>query len=52
MPDFAIDHDEARLLVQERLLKDMIEKIEPIRARVQSSFTSKFDQLQPLQSSM
>ncbi|QXH59359.1 hypothetical protein [Pseudomonas azerbaijanorientalis] len=52
MPDFAIDHDEARLLVQERLLSDMIENLEPIRARVQSSFTSKFDQLQPLQSSM
>lgn len=52
MPDFAIDRDEARLIVQERLLSDMVENLEPIRARVQSSFNSKFDQLQPLQSSM
>jgi hypothetical protein len=52
MPDFAIDRDQARLIVQEKLLNDMVDNLEPIRAKVQSSFNSKFDQLQPLQSSM
>ena len=52
MPDFTIDRDEARLTTQERLLSEMIENIVPIRGQILSSFNSKFDQLQPLQSSI
>jgi hypothetical protein len=52
MPDFAIDRDEARLIVQESLLNEMNAILHPIRGQILSSFNSKFDQLQPLQSSI
>ncbi|KFE52443.1 hypothetical protein [Pseudomonas syringae] len=49
-PDFGIERDEARLKIQEQMLNDLLVVLEPTRARVQSSFTQKFDQLKPLES--
>lgn len=48
-PDFGIEKDEARLAVQGDLLQEMLSILEPTRAKVQSAFIQKFDQLQPLQ---
>jgi hypothetical protein len=47
--DFGIERDEIKLAEQERLMTDMISNLEIIRARIQSSFNQKYDQLQPLQ---
>jgi len=49
MPDFSVLKDELRLGAQEELLSEMVAEVEPIRARVQSSFTQQFNPLQPLQ---
>lgn len=49
MPDFSIEKDEMRLEVQEKRLFELVAEVEPIRARVQSSFNQQFNQLQPLQ---
>ena len=49
MPDFGIQKDELRLDAQEQLLREMVTQVEPIRARVQSSFNQQYNQLQPLQ---
>lgn len=49
-PDFSIGDDEQRLQVQEQMLRQIQEIIEPTRAKIQSSFTAKFDQLKPLES--
>lgn len=48
-PDFGTEKDELKLRDQERLMTEMITELEIIRARVQSSFNQKYDQLQPLQ---
>jgi hypothetical protein len=48
MPDFGVQKDEARLIAQEQLLREMVTQVEPIRAKVQSSFNQPH-QLQPLQ---
>lgn len=49
MPDFSVQKDELRLDVQEKQLRELIAKVEPIRAKVQSSFNQQYNQLQPLQ---
>lgn len=49
MPDFSVQKDELRLEAQEQQLRELIAEVEPIRARVQSSFNQQFNQLQPLQ---
>ncbi|MBA1245868.1 hypothetical protein [Pseudomonas japonica] len=49
-PDFGIEEDERRLRIQEQMLQQMLDILEPTRARVQSSFNAKFDQLKPLES--
>jgi hypothetical protein len=49
MPDFGVQKDEARLGAQEQLLRELVAEVEPIRARVQSSFNQQYNQLQPLQ---
>lgn len=49
MPDFGIEKDESKLAEQERLMSEMIFNLEIIRAKIQSSFNQKYDQLQPLQ---
>lgn len=48
LPDFGIEKDELRLIEQEELLRQMLSIIEPTRAKVQSAFNQKFDQLKPL----
>ncbi|MFL7961735.1 hypothetical protein ACEI36_05685 [Pseudomonas kielensis] len=49
MPDFSVQKDELRLDAQEQLLRELVAEVEPIRARVQSSFNQQYNQLQPLQ---
>lgn len=49
MPDFGTEKDELKLAEQERLMHEMISSLETIRARIQSSFNQKYDQVQPLQ---
>ena len=49
MPDFSIERDDQKLTEQERLMTEMVANLEIIRARIQSSFNQKYDQLQPLQ---
>jgi hypothetical protein len=49
-PDFGTDRDQERLRAQENLLSEMVAILEPTRAKVQSSFNQKFDQLRPLES--
>lgn len=49
MPNFGIEKDELKLAEQERLMHEMISSLETIRARIQSSFNQKYDQVQPLQ---
>lgn len=49
MPDFSVQKDELRLDAQEQLLRELVTEVEPIRARVQSSFNQQYNQLQPLQ---
>ncbi len=49
MPDFGTEKDEIKLAEQERLMNEMIANLETIRARIQSSFNQKYDQVQPLQ---
>lgn len=49
MPDFGTEKDEAKLAEQERLMNEMVANLETIRARIQSSFNQKYDQVQPLQ---
>lgn len=49
MPDFGTEKDEFKLAEQERLMHEMISSLEMIRARIQSSFNQKYDQVQPLQ---
>lgn len=49
MPDFGTGKDQLKLDEQERLMNEMISSLETIRARIQSSFNQKYDQVQPLQ---
>lgn len=49
-PDFGTERDEDRLRVQEQMLSEMLAIEQPTRAKVQSSFTQKFDQLKPIES--
>lgn len=49
MPDFSNERDDQKLIEQERLMTEMVASLEIIRARIQSSFNQKYDQLQPLQ---
>jgi hypothetical protein len=49
MPDFSVQQDVMRLDAQEQLLREMVDEVEPIRAKIQSSFNQQFNQLQPLQ---
>ncbi|MBC3409817.1 hypothetical protein HU720_00660 [Pseudomonas sp. SWRI51] len=49
MPDFSTHKDELKLAEQERLMAAMTASLETIRARIQSSFNQKYDQVQPLQ---
>lgn len=49
-PDFGTVNDEQRLRTQEQMLHQIQDIIEPTRAKIQSSFTAKFDQLKPLES--
>ena len=49
-PDFGTERDEDRLRVQEQMLSEMLAIEQPARAKVQSSFTQKFDQLKPIES--
>lgn len=48
-PDFGTERDELKLREQELQMAKMIAELEVIRARIQSSFNQKYDQLQPLQ---
>lgn len=48
-PDFGLERDEQRLEAQQLMLKEMLDIHQPTRAKVQSSFVSKFDQLQPIE---
>lgn len=50
LPDFGLERDEARLEIQEKMLSEMLGILQPTRAKVQSSFVQKFDQLKPLES--
>jgi len=49
-PDFGIESDENRLRIQEQMLRQIRDIVEPTRSKVQSSFTARFDQLKPLES--
>ncbi|KPA98259.1 hypothetical protein [Pseudomonas asplenii] len=49
-PDFGIENDEKRLHLQEEMLRQIRDIVEPTRSKIQSSFTAKFDQLKPLES--
>lgn len=49
IPDFGIKEDEQRLRTQELMLQQMLETLEPTRARIESAFNAKFDQLKPLE---
>jgi hypothetical protein len=49
MPMFGVEQDEARLSEQVKKLNDLIAQVEPMRAKIQSSFNHQFNQLQPLQ---
>jgi hypothetical protein len=49
-PDFSTEDDEQRLRAQEEMLRQLRDIVEPTRAKIQSSFTAKFDQLRPLES--
>lgn len=48
VPSSDTSEDEVRLGLQQRALADLIEQIERIRARIQSSFNQKYNQLIPL----
>jgi hypothetical protein len=49
-PNFSTEADEARLRGQEDMMRQLRDIVEPTRAKIQSSFTAKFDQLKPLES--
>ncbi|TRZ60940.1 hypothetical protein DZA28_13745 [Pseudomonas alloputida] len=49
-PDFGLENDETRLRIQEQMLRQIRDIVEPTRSKIQSSFTAKFDQLKPLES--
>lgn len=49
-PDFSLESDENRLRIQEEMLRQIRDIVEPTRSKIQSSFTAKFDQLKPLES--
>lgn len=48
-PDFDQNRDEERLKAQQLMLEEMLEIHQPTRAKVQSSFVAKFNQLLPLE---
>lgn len=48
LPDFSTTTDEQSLEKQERMLSELLSKIENIRAQIQSSYDLKFDQLKPI----
>ncbi|MNF37096.1 hypothetical protein D3C84_180070 [compost metagenome] len=47
-PSFETAQDEQSLALQEELLSRLMDKVEPIRAQIQSSFDSRFDQLKSI----
>ncbi|HBO2993426.1 TPA: hypothetical protein L4605_004346 [Pseudomonas aeruginosa] len=48
LPDFSTAADEQALGEQERLLTDLLGRVEDIRKRIQSSYDVKFSQLEPI----
>ncbi|MCY1313541.1 hypothetical protein D9M70_640720 [compost metagenome] len=48
LPDFSTAADEQALGEQERLLTDLLDRVEDIRKRIQSSYDVKFSQLEPI----
>jgi hypothetical protein len=48
LPDFNTTADERALQEQEGLLGDLLNQIEDIRRRIQSSYDVKFSQLEPI----
>ena len=47
-PDFSTEEDECELDKQEKMLRGLLSSLEDIRAQIQSSFDSTFDQLKPI----
>jgi hypothetical protein len=48
LPDSDVAEDEICLASQQQALVDLIEQLEQIRGRIQSSFYQKYNQLMPL----
>lgn len=48
LPDSNTAEDEVNLALQQQALTQLIEQLEPIRGRIQSSFFQKYNQLMPL----
>jgi hypothetical protein len=47
-PDFSTEEDEVNLGKQEQMLRELLANLEKIRAEIQSSFDSTFDQIKPI----